>query len=396
MATTADTFYPHTTNWDGTDPASGDVVKLLETLPALVTTSSCEFGTSGAKTITVDPYTSGRTTTGLDSGFGWAIDIDGSSDAMDSTATAKRWIKTGAWVFQGTLLSTTTLGVPAASAAACTVGMNVYRVAASPSTTRTLLFSDSVNAGIVSGTGTGWSRTTASQSEIVLEAGETIQVTYTLACTGQLGGLIIQFRTGDQLTTDDTLFTVPSPGIRTLGEGVGAASGVGTVDGVGGKILATVGSSTGTSTVTGVLGATGSMTGTAAGSSTVTGVLGATGSMEGTAAGTGTAAGVGGKILGTVGTVTIGAASGDYSGSDPTFSLTGTILTTAGAPIEGATVKLFRQSDDLMVASTTSAADGSYSFTRDSQDPYSYYVLSYEPIANPQTHGTSDRDLVPS
>lgn len=274
----------------------------MTALPATEdTNTSVDFGTSGAKTITFDPFTAGRTTTGLVSGFGWAINIAG-SDGMDGTATAKRWIKAGTWAFQGNVFAT-----PAAALNAVTIGVNVYRVAASPSTTRTLLFSSSVSAGLVTTAGTDWTLTTASQAEIVLEAGETIQVTYTAAGTGQVGGLVVAMRTGDSFgPLLDTRFDVPSPGIRTLGEGAGAASGAGTVDGVGGKVLATVGASTGTGAASGAMSAIASMTGSAAGASTVTGVLGATGSMTGTAAGTATATGVGGKVLGTVGTVEIG------------------------------------------------------------------------------------------
>lgn len=209
MGTTARRFYPHSVEWDGTDPASGDVRTCETSLPAIGNTTSCDFGTSGSKTITVDPYTFDRTTTGLTSAFGWAIDLSG-SDGMDGAADAKRRIPSGTWLFQGSLRAQ-----PAASLNAVTVGMNVYRVAAAPSTTRTLLFSDSVNAGLITTSAVSWSRTTASQSEIILEAGETIQVTYTLACTGQAGGLQIYFDTGDASLTNDCYFDVPSPGVRT-------------------------------------------------------------------------------------------------------------------------------------------------------------------------------------
>lgn len=207
MATVVQRLYPDSDNWDGTDPASGDVRALNTSLPAGTSGSSCDFGTSGAKTITVDPYTAGRTTTGTDSAFGWAVDIAG-ADGMDSTATAKRLILAGTWSYQGWLVA-----APAAALNAVTVGFNVYRVAASPSTTRTLLFSDTVSAGLVVATGSAFTRTTGAQSEIVLEAGETIQVTYTLAGTGQIGGLTIDFRTGDQST--DCFLDVPTPGVRT-------------------------------------------------------------------------------------------------------------------------------------------------------------------------------------
>lgn len=209
MGTTAQRFYPHFSDWDGTDPASGDIRKVDTSItsPADTTSQTVDFGTSGAKEITVDPVTTGRTTTGVDSKFGWAVNISG-SQGMDGTSTAKRIIPAGTWFFQGAIGSLST------SLNACTVGFYVYRVAASPSTTRTLLFSSSVSAGIVT-LATNFSHTTASQSQIVLEAGETIQVTYTLSCTGQVGGLVVNLQVGDSSTNNDTLFDVPSPGIRT-------------------------------------------------------------------------------------------------------------------------------------------------------------------------------------
>ena len=234
MGTTASRFYPHSAEWDGTDPASGDVRTMETSLPAATSGSSCDFGTSGAKTITVDPYTASRTTTGLASEFGWAIDIAG-SDGMDGAANANRYIPAGAWLYQGTLFASL------AALVDCTVAMSVYRVAASPSTTRTLLFTDAgVNAGLVATTGTTFTRTTASQSEIELQPGETIQCTFTLTCTGQIGGLVIDFRTGDQ--TSDCWVDVPSPGVRTVYDEAVTTTGVGTA-------TATVG----TKTITGIV-----------------------------------------------------------------------------------------------------------------------------------------------
>lgn len=231
MTTTAQTFYPHSTDWDGTDPASGDVRKMVESLPAATSGSSCDFGTSGAKTITVDPYTASRTTTGLNSAFGWAIDL---AD-MGSVANANRIIPDGTWQYVGTLFAS-----PAVAVANCTVAMSVYRVAASPSTTRTLLFTDAGVAVVgVATTGTTFTRTTSSQAEIELQPGETIQCTFTLTCTGQVGGLVIDFRTGNQ--TSDCTVAVPSPGVRTVYDET-----VSTVC----KVTATV--TDGTKTVTGV------------------------------------------------------------------------------------------------------------------------------------------------
>lgn len=301
MGVTARRFYPHSDEWDGTDPASGDVRALNTSLPAVTSGSSCDFGTSGAKTITVDPYSAGRTTTGLDSAFGWAIDLAG-SDGMDSTATAKRLIPAGTWFYSGWLVA-----APVAAVANCTVAMSVYRVAAAPSTTRTLIFTDSgvVVVG-VSTAGGAWSRTTGAQSEILLEAGETIQATFTLTCTGQVGGLTIDFRTGDQ--TQDCFLDVPSPGVRTEYQESVSVTAVGTAS------------------------------------------------------------------------VTVG-----------TKTVTGIVYDSAGAPANAATVKLFRQSDDVKIATDTTGADGVYRFTRADDDTEQWYCVGFSDATH---HGTTDRDVV--
>ncbi len=212
----------------------------------------------------------------------------------------------------------------------------------------------------------------------------------------------------------------------------GTAAGTSTATGVAGATGATTGTAAGTSAVTGVAGARGSTTGTAAGTSTVTGVAGATGATTGTAAGTSTVAGamssradttgtaagtstatglasslsgtvgtaagtstVSGRtsiVLGTIGTVDVGGACpSDFVGTDPSKQIAGVVYDSAGAPAAGAAVKLFRQSDDLQVATTVSGGDGSYAFVRDAADPNSYYVLAYSDAAH---HGTTDRGLV--
>lgn len=301
MGTTARRFYPYTNNWDGTDPASGDVLKLDTAINATLLTAaqSCDFQTSGSKEITVDPNTTGRTATGVNSAFGWAINIAG-SDGMDGTADARRFIPAGTWLFQGTIGSIT------ASTNPCTVSFYVYRVAASPSTTRTLLFSSSVNAGLV-GLNTDFSHTTASQSQIVLEAGETVQVTYTLTCTGQVGGLVIALQMGDSVTNNDLLVDLPSPGVRTYYEETITTSCV---------VTATV--------------------------------------------------------------------------TDGTKTLTGVVRDSTGAPVDGATAKLFNQTSDTRISTDTVGADGVYQFTRADNDAETYYVVGY---SSDSLHGTSDRGL---
>ena len=68
---------------------------------------------------------------------------------------------------------------------------------------------------------------------------------------------------------------------------------------------------------------------------------------------------------------------GDFSPNDELCSISGTVFNhETGLVVSGATVKLYRDSDDLMVASTLSAVDGTYSFPRDSVDPNTYYVVA--------------------
>lgn len=85
----------------------------------------------------------------------------------------------------------------------------------------------------------------------------------------------------------------------------------------------------------------------------------------------------------------------DYAVQDPTRHVAGIVKDQAGTPVAGATVKLFRVADDAYIASTTSAADGSYSFTRDQNDPFTYFVVAYEEVGTP-TQGLTVRNLNPT
>lgn len=91
----------------------------------------------------------------------------------------------------------------------------------------------------------------------------------------------------------------------------------------------------------------------------------------------------------------------DYSGVDMpvvlgTRQISGHVYNSTGAAVSGATVKLVREFDDFEVASTTTDGSGAYTFTRDSRDVFTYYVIAYSVTGgSTQIHGTSDRDLVP-
>jgi hypothetical protein len=85
----------------------------------------------------------------------------------------------------------------------------------------------------------------------------------------------------------------------------------------------------------------------------------------------------------------------DFSGSDPTFTIAGVVRDGAGDPVSGAMVRLMRESDHFKADETTSAVDGTYSFTRDSADPNTYYVVGHV-ASDPTMHGTSRRELDPA
>lgn len=90
----------------------------------------------------------------------------------------------------------------------------------------------------------------------------------------------------------------------------------------------------------------------------------------------------------------------DWPITTPTKQIAGVVIDhEAGTPLTGtvATIKLYRDVDDIMVQTTTSsAADGSFSFVRDAADPYTYHYTADYTISTVQWHGISDRGLVPT
>lgn len=87
---------------------------------------------------------------------------------------------------------------------------------------------------------------------------------------------------------------------------------------------------------------------------------------------------IGGDITIPLDDVPTGDCPSDWSPNDGLKSIAGTVLfhepPNQGNPVDGATVLLIRDSDGLLVASTTTDALGAYSFPRDSNDPYTYHV----------------------
>lgn len=80
-----------------------------------------------------------------------------------------------------------------------------------------------------------------------------------------------------------------------------------------------------------------------------------------------------------------------------TKAISGKIYDANGAPVQGATVVLFRQSDDYRCKTTVTDATGLYSFPRLTTDVQAYYTVAYTLAGGSyQIHGVSDRDLVPS
>lgn len=84
----------------------------------------------------------------------------------------------------------------------------------------------------------------------------------------------------------------------------------------------------------------------------------------------------------------------DWSPNDGAKTISGIVKDAAGVAYSGATVQLIRESDGFVAATATSAANGSYSFTRGTTDPYSYRVVAFEDTGTP-TQGISARGLVP-
>lgn len=81
---------------------------------------------------------------------------------------------------------------------------------------------------------------------------------------------------------------------------------------------------------------------------------------------------------------------------NPTKLIIGRTLDTSGNPVIGATVLLFRQSDNFFIGAATTNATGHYAFPRDAADALTYYTVGYTLVGGvTQIHGTSNRNLVP-
>lgn len=86
----------------------------------------------------------------------------------------------------------------------------------------------------------------------------------------------------------------------------------------------------------------------------------------------------------------------DFPIYSPLKNVSGTIYQPGGSVVAGATVKLVRQTDDLVCQVGVTDAGGHYFFQRDAGDTFTYYVVAYTGATSPQIHGTSDRGVVPA
>lgn len=186
-----------------------------------------------------------------------------------------------------------------------------------------------------------------------------------------------------------------------IGSMTGSASGAGVAAGVLGAIGSMAGSASGTSAANGVLGAIGGMVGSALGAAAATGFGSSVAGTVGSATGSATVAGLTSIVLGTVGSVEIGAPTSetpDWPVVAPTRQVAGIVQHhettddhTAGDPVDGATVRLYRDVDKVLISSATTGPDGLYSFTRDADDPYTYFAT-----ANYDDAGTPIQGMTPT
>jgi hypothetical protein len=221
MGTTVGTFYPAVgLDQDFTAPGEKNIRGMADSVQSSNNLTVATFSTAEEE-IVLDPGAS-RSLTGTADypNYGWAIQRSGGL-GMDSTATAKRYIPLGSWTFNARI------GVPSVSIANVRMRIRVYRVSSTGERTE---FSSQISA-LVTPTiaGTDITLTTTPIGEVLLEADETILVSYSLQKTnsglGTNGG--VQFRTND-LAGLDAEVILPGP-IRTRyyrGPFSGVATGV--------------------------------------------------------------------------------------------------------------------------------------------------------------------------
>ena len=218
MATTAQVFYPSSTDQD--QAWGTDVDKLLESVPALLSTTIAQHpNAAGTTDITLDPFTSRSTQGDAATNFGWAFNEAG-ADGMASVADARRRILAGDWTVRFRIAIPT--GGTTIGSHNVTMIVKLYRVATGGGT-RTLIatLTSAEEGGSAFGVTTTTIEVTASVAEIILEAGETLHVGI-ISRNRQAAGLFgattagnITWHVGTQGGVT-TMVTVTSPGVRTL------------------------------------------------------------------------------------------------------------------------------------------------------------------------------------
>lgn len=379
MTTRAATFYPSAVD-DDVAASEIDVRKLSESLGGADNSTQAAFG-AGTAEIVLRPYvTNSSTGTSTAAAFGWLLNRDGVDgmavpDVPVGFDGAVRFVPAGTWTFNGRL------GAAIATTGSYRLRVRVYRVGAGNA--RTLLFGPvSTDAVTPPATGASVSVQTV-QPEYTFAQDETFQVGYSIEKTaGSVSSETVQFRLNDTLGNDCEVL-LPG-GIRTRYTESEQVSGAGTA-------------------LLGALQAGLERDVTATASAAFSRTVTASRTVQVTASGTTARANV--VALGTITTNVTGdvqgriqipldeiPGGGDFEGADPAAAIAGTVFDRSGAAAVGATVLLFRQSDNLFIASTLSDAAGAYTFTRDTADPNTYYVMAF---TGDEDHGTSNRSLTP-
>lgn len=364
-------------------------------------------------------------------GKGWKID----PDTMGSTATTKRVIPPGTWTFRLYLQASTTQVTNDTKCRAYVSVVNGTAGTGTPISGLNGLDSAAVALGLTASE-VIWS--SASIGEIELQAGDTIIVEYWIQSVGVVvvGQTItlnventttqsrmvlpadivtryLQSVTGSQSSSSvlprrPALVraggVTPTPGTRTVAL---ATYRIGTVSPAGTALKrpARVLTGTVTSSARMIIGRIFYAAITAAATvrtlliKNVTGAINSVGGLTKRTskytAGTATPAATAAKRPGkNPAGYFYSSGLSDWPLNPPTKTISGVVRDSGGAPYAGATVRLIRESDGYVAGSTTSAADGTYTFARGGDDPSSYYVVAYEDTGTP-TQGVSGRGLVP-
>lgn len=435
MATTAQTFYPTTGTIDQTLTGAATVRLLSDTNGALDTTTKNSYTASATQTVI--PFTSSSAGGDTSNNNGWVFNNTTGTYALGSTSAAQRVLPAGTWTFSGSL----TFVAPALLATgSATVTAKVYRVAAGGGV-RSLLFSVNFAASTWTAAQTNNISITTSQPQYVLAAGEVLMVGYTIASADTKNVLnasttsVITFNVGG---ANGAAVVVPTPGVRTLftnpvtdavtstdtitqssSHPRTTTESVPTSEGItrAGTYSRTITDSQPTSdstnqnsshprtttdtltlsdTTTRVYVAVRATTDSAL-TSDVTSRSAITFRRLATDNFTTSDATQRALIYGRFTYEYPAGVTPDYTVQFPTRQIAGTVFDhETGNPVAGATVKLYRDSDDKLVQTATSDGSGAFAFPRDLYDPYTYHYTADYTVTGTQYHGISDRGLVPA